>query len=212
MRGRRAAERNDLRVAAAVHRRRHERQHDADVDVVEQAVRRVDRVDVDVDVHVELELHDVILEQRNAHQLAAPALNRIAAREVDVLVGEEQIDVVQVTPRSDEKCDELRPMPTAVRPRPSVCARSAKIGPADGDVRTGTPASKRKLSPPLVDPIGALETLPAIAVVRNEMIDPFCVTADGTKCVPCAWIDAGLFGSADPARKSGSSPDPKMNS
>ena len=103
-------------------------------------------------------------------------------------------------------------MPTAVRPRPIVCARSPKIGPADGEVRTGTPASNRKLSPPLVDPIGALETLPAIAVVRNAMIDPFCVTADGTKCVPCARIDAGLFGSADPARNSGSSPDPKMNS
>ena len=34
-------------------------------------------------------------------------------------------------PRSDERCELVRPTPTTVRPRPSVCPRSAKIGPAD---------------------------------------------------------------------------------
>src|SRR6478672_3300942 len=111
-------------------------------------------------------------------------------------------------PRSDERCELVRPTPTTVRPRPSVCPRSAKIGPADVDVRTGTPASKRNVTPPLVEPIGALATLLLIAVVRNEIKLPFCETADGTKCAPCAWIDAGLLGSADPPRKSGSSPAP----
>ena len=86
------------------------------------------------------------------------------------------------------------------------------MGPADVDVRTGTPPSKRNVSPPLVEPIGALATLPPIAVVRNAMMLPFSDTADGTKCEPWARMDAGLFGSAVPARNSGSWPDAKMKS
>src|SRR6185369_2595714 len=67
--------------------------------------------------------------------------------------------LVRSTPRNDDRCDDVRPMPTTVRPLPSVCPRSAKIGPDDVDVRTGTPPSNRNVSPPLVDPIGALATL-----------------------------------------------------
>jgi len=60
-------------------------------------------------------------------------------------------------------------MPTAVRPRPRVCARSAKIGPADVDVRTGTPASNRNVSPPLVDPIAA-KTLSVAGEYADRMV------------------------------------------
>jgi len=42
------------------------------------------------------------------------------------------------------------------------------------------------VTPPLVEPIGALAMLVLIAVVRNEIRLPFCETADGTKCAPCA--------------------------
>src|SRR5512133_629354 len=120
--------------------------------------------------------------------------------------------LLRSTPRSDDKCELVRPTPTTVRPFPNVCPRSAKIGPAEVDVRTGTPASKRNVEPPLVEPVGALATLPLIAVVMNEIKLPFCDTADGTKCAPCERMVAGLFGSADPPRKSGSSPEPKMKS
>src|ERR1043165_8739546 len=96
-------------------------------------------------------------------------------------------------PRSDDRCDDVRPTPTTVRPRPRVCPRSAKIGPQDVVVRTGTPPSNRNVSLPLVDPVGALATLPPIAIVRKAMMFPFSLTAEGTKCSPCARIDAGLF-------------------
>ena len=67
------------------------------------------------------------------------------------------------TPRSDVKWNVLRPMPTTDRPCPSVCARSAKIGPAELEVLTGTPPSNLKLTPPDVAPIGKLPTLVEIA-------------------------------------------------
>jgi hypothetical protein len=57
-----------------------------------------------------------------------------------------------------------------------------------------------------------LPTLVAMASVMKPMRLPFADTADGMKCAPCARTDAGLFGSAVPVRKSGSSPEPKMNS
>ncbi|AHG91600.1 hypothetical protein J421_4063 [Gemmatirosa kalamazoonensis] len=116
------------------------------------------------------------------------------------------------TPRSDVKRNALWVAPASTRPRPSVVARSAKIGPADVDVFTGMPPSKRKVTPPLVEPMGVFATLVPIASTRKPMMEPFCAAEDGTKCVPCAWIVIGLLGSAEPARKSGSSPEPKMNS
>jgi hypothetical protein len=85
------------------------------------------------------------------------------------------------TPRSVEKLNEFRPTPATARPRPSVCARSAKIGPADVDVFTGTPPSKRKVTPLDVDPIGMLPMLVAIAPVMNPIMLAFSATADGTK-------------------------------
>src|SRR6185312_15858325 len=116
------------------------------------------------------------------------------------------------TPRSVEKWNELRFTPTSARPWPSVWARSAKIGPADVDVFTGTPPSNRKVTPPDDAPIGKLPTLVDSAPPMNPIKLPFADTADGTKCEPCSRIDSGLLGSAVPARKSGSSPSPKMNS
>src|SRR5690349_7158821 len=60
------------------------------------------------------------------------------------------------TPRSDENWNVVWSTPTAARPRPSVCARSAKIGPDDRDVFTGTPPSNRNVTPPDVVAMGTL--------------------------------------------------------
>jgi len=79
-------------------------------------------------------------------------------------------------------------------------------------VLTGTPPSKRKVSPLVVAPIGMLATLVLSAWPMKPMIDPLLAAADGMKCVPCACTDAGFVAPADPARKSGSCPGPKMNS
>ena len=114
------------------------------------------------------------------------------------------------TPRSVANRKPVRLIPASTRPRPSVCARSAKIGPADVDVRTGTPASNRNDSPPLVEPIGIPAMLMPSASVMKEMRAPFSALEEGMKWRPCAWSDAGLFGSPDPARKSGCCPGPKM--
>ena len=85
------------------------------------------------------------------------------------------------TPRNDVNRNAVWPIPTAARPRPSVCARSAKIGPEESDVFTGMPPSNRKVTPPDVVAIGTLPMLVEIALVMNPMRLPFSATADGTK-------------------------------
>src|SRR5712671_799612 len=114
------------------------------------------------------------------------------------------------TPRSVANREPVRLMPASTRPPPSVCARSAKIGPADVDVRTGTPPSKRKVSPPLVDPLGMLATLAPSASVMKAISEAFSALDDGMKWRPWACSEIGLLGSPDPARKSGLCPAPKM--
>jgi len=106
----------------------------------------------------------------------------------------------------------LRLTPASTRPRPSVCARSAKIGPAEVDVLIGTPPSKRNVSPLVVAPIGTLATLAPSDPVTNAITEPFSAATEGRKWVPCARIDAGFEEVADPARKSGACPGPKMKS
>src|SRR5688500_17762549 len=113
-------------------------------------------------------------------------------------------------PRSVVNGTVVRPTPTIVRPRPRVCERSARIGPADVDVFTGAPPSKRNVSPLLVAPIGTLATLCPAATVRKLMMEPFCETADGTKWSPGACTVAGLLGPAVPPSWSGLVPLPKM--
>ena len=48
-------------------------------------------------------------------------------------------------------------------------------------MRTGTPASKLKVEPPLVALTGTLATLLPIELVRKEMTVPLLATAAGTK-------------------------------
>ena len=55
-----------------------------------------------------------------------------------------------------------------------------------------------------------LVMLVLIALVRNEMMVAFPLTADGTKWEPWTWM-AGLAAAADPPRTRTSSPVPKMN-
>ena len=96
------------------------------------------------------------------------------------------------------------------RPRPSVWARSAKMGPAEIEVRTGVAPSNRKVSPPFDALTGMLETEALTELVRNEMMVAFPSTAAGMKCDP--WTEIAGFGElAEPPRKSGASPCPKMN-
>jgi len=83
--------------------------------------------------------------------------------------------------------------------------------PADVAVCTGTPPAKRKPVAPLVEPTGRLATLAPIASPMKPITARFSATADGVKWLPCTWTVAGLLGSADPERNSGSSPGPKMN-
>ena len=68
-----------------------------------------------------------------------------------------------LTPRSVANPNEVRLMPTSARPRPRVCERSAKMGPAEVEVRTGTPPTNWNDSLPLVEPIGMLLMLEASA-------------------------------------------------
>ena len=77
------------------------------------------------------------------------------------------------TPRSDSKCNRLMFTPTNTRPLPRVCARSAKMGPGDTEVRTGAPPSKRNVEPPLVALAGILVTFVPTAFPRNEIRIPF---------------------------------------
>src|SRR6266566_6359262 len=116
------------------------------------------------------------------------------------------------TPRSVANRKPVLLIPANTRPRPSVCARSAKIGPADVEVGTGAPPSKRNVTPPLVEPIGMLATLAPRASVMKEISDAFSAFEEGMKWRPWACNDAGLFGSPDPARKSGACPGPKIKS
>src|SRR2546430_10238122 len=100
--------------------------------------------------------------------------------------------------------------PTNTRPRPRVWARSAKTGPAETDVRTGTPPSKRKVEPPLVALTGRLATLPLMALLMKEMSVPFSDRAAGMK-----WSACNAVAESDPAvppRNSGSWPAVKMKS
>ena len=114
------------------------------------------------------------------------------------------------TPRSVENPNDVRLSPTSARPLPSVCERSAKIGPAEVEVRTGTPPTNWNVSLPLVEPIGMLLMLEASASPIVEISALFSALEAGMKCSPCACSAAGLFGSPEPARKSGSCPSPKM--
>ena len=90
------------------------------------------------------------------------------------------------TPRSVLNLNPLRFAPARILPLPSVCGRSAKIGPADVDVRTGTPPTNLKVSAPLVDPIGMFDTLLLSASVMNSMTARLPCAEDGMKCLPCA--------------------------
>ena len=77
-------------------------------------------------------------------------------------------------------------------------------------MRRGTPPTNSKVSLPLVEPIGMLLMLEPSASEMSEMSDAFSALDAGMKCSPWTWSEAGLFGSPDPARKSGSWPGPKM--
>src|SRR5437588_5207030 len=114
------------------------------------------------------------------------------------------------TPRSEVKCMRFTFAPTNTRPRPRVWARSAKTGPGETDVRTGTPPSKRKVEPPLVALTGRLATLPLIALLMKEMSVPFSERAAGMKWSACRAVAESE--PAVPPRNSGSWPAVKMNS
>src|SRR2546426_7085790 len=85
------------------------------------------------------------------------------------------------TPRTVLKWNTVALVATRTRPRPRVCARSAKIGPGVVDVATGAPPWKLNVRPLLAALIGRFATLAPIAVVRNEMIVAFDDTAAGMK-------------------------------
>ena len=55
------------------------------------------------------------------------------------------------------------------------------MGPADVDVFTGMPPSKRNVTPPDDAPIGRLPTLVDSAPPMKAIKLPFAATADGTK-------------------------------
>src|SRR5262245_17457221 len=114
------------------------------------------------------------------------------------------------TPRTDRKLKFVVVTAASTRPRPSVGARSAKIGPGEVDVATGAPPSNRNVRPLLVALTGRLVMLLPMAAVRNEISVALPDTAEGMKWLPCAWTVAGLVDPAVPARNSAASPEPKM--
>ena len=83
------------------------------------------------------------------------------------------------TPRSVAKLKLVRLMPTSSLSLPSVAARSAKMAPAEVEVRSGTPPSNRKVSLPLVEPIGMPLMLWPSASLMSEMSAPFSALDEG---------------------------------
>src|SRR5205823_12133582 len=92
---------------------------------------------------------------------------------------------------------------TKKRPRPSVWARSPKIGPADVDVFTGNPPTNWNVTPLDDDVMGVLPMLaPMALLMKFRMLAPLAVSA-GMKWLP--WPVRA------PARQSGFPQVPKVN-
>src|SRR5215212_4148839 len=84
----------------------------------------------------------------------------------------------------------------SIRRRPSVCARSLKIGPAETEVLTGTPPWKLNVAPLLAALIGTFATLTAIEFDRKLRRLACPALSDGTKWSPCAtWLTLRQSGS-----------------
>src|SRR5689334_1901659 len=77
----RSAKRKDVRIAAPVERRRYQRENHADVEAVAESVGGVNRGDGNVEIQGELELHHVVLEVRNTHQMTRRLERRVAPGE-----------------------------------------------------------------------------------------------------------------------------------
>src|SRR5262249_59744099 len=93
--------------------------------------------------------------------------------------------LLRSTPRKVLNCKPLRVTVASTRPRPSVWARSAKIGPVDVEVRTGTPPWKLKVDPPLAAVTGRFATALPTELVRKLMTVALLALAEGMKCDPC---------------------------
>ena len=85
------------------------------------------------------------------------------------------------TPFSDLNSMPVTLAPMKKRPRPSVCVRSPKIGPAEVDVRTGIPPENENVAPLDVALRGTLSVEFPIASVRKEMTASFPWANDGMK-------------------------------
>src|SRR2546430_11637179 len=91
-----AAEGTDLRVALAAKLRLHDRHDETEVESVGHAIGDVHRRDSDVEIHRQVKIHGVVLESRDAVEGAITPELCVAAREIDVLMGENEIDVTHV--------------------------------------------------------------------------------------------------------------------
>ena len=87
-------------------------------------------------------------------------------------------------PRRRSKCICDTFAPKKNRPRPSVWARSPKIGPADVEVFTGRPPTNWNVTPLDAEVIGVFATLAPIELpMKLRMLAPLAVSA-GMKCSP----------------------------
>src|SRR5205085_1708848 len=91
-----ATERPNLRIALAAEFCLHDWYDDAEVESIGHSISDVHRRDSDIEIHRQVEIHGVVLETRDPVQSAVAAELRVASGEVDVLMGEDEIDVSHV--------------------------------------------------------------------------------------------------------------------
>src|SRR5437868_8157877 len=90
------AEGPDLRVALAAKFCLHNGHDHAEVESVRHPVSHVHRCHSDVEVHRQVKIHGVVLQPRDAVEGAIPSELRVTPREINVLMGENEIDIAHV--------------------------------------------------------------------------------------------------------------------
>src|SRR6185503_7877490 len=92
--GRGPAEGPDLRITLTAELRLHNWNDQPEIEIVGDPEGHIHRCRSYLEVHRQLEIHHVVLENRDTHQRAVTAELRAAAGKIDVLVGEGQIEVI----------------------------------------------------------------------------------------------------------------------
>src|SRR5438105_15089120 len=91
-----AAEGADLRIAFTAEFRLHDRDDQTEVESVRHAIGDVHRRHPNIEVHRQMEIHGVVLEPWDPVESATAAELSAASGDIDVLMGENEVDVAHV--------------------------------------------------------------------------------------------------------------------